>query len=387
MSVGKIHFHTFDALRFFAFFKVFLFHLPQPEALLGTPAMVWFRDHIKHGGGTGVSFFFVLSGFLITYILTYERLTKGKIDLKRFFVRRAFRIWPLFYLVVIVVLILPPDFAQEWGLHMNGGGYDPDWRFSLTFTENYKSIIMDGGPKLTPLPVFWSLCIEEHFYILWMLAFFFIRLKGIPWFLGGTILLAWVFRFYESTIYGTTNVSNNDLFTNLDYFAISGLLGYLVAKNYQRVASWVKSIPTFVRLGYVLGVLTMLYFQKDIFIYHDIFPEFLKYTVFSVVFAGLLLVFIPQDNLFLKIRDRHVLSWLGRISYGLYVYHLVWIHVFMKVFSYNGYPVKEWGWSTFWLFTLITFTGTVLTSAASYHWFEKPILKWRERLFPGKTTA
>jgi len=377
---GKIHFHTFDALRFFAFLKVFLFHLPN--VLPGDPAMEWFRDHIKHGGGVGVSFFFVLSGFLITYILTYEKLNTGKIDLKRFFVRRAFRIWPLFYLVVIIVLLLPPDFAQHWGLHMNGGGYDPDWRFSLTFTENYKSIIMDSGPKLTPLPVFWSLCIEEHFYIIWMIVFFFIRPKGIPYFLGATVLIAWVFRFFETSIYETENVSTNDLFTNIDYFAISGLLGYAVAKNYRRVADLVIRIPYAIRIGYIFAVLTLLYFQKDLFVHHDFFPEVLKYTLFSTVFAGLLIVFIPQEKGGLRIRDKHLLSWLGRISYGLYVYHLVWIHVLMKVFKYNGWDLNHW--STFGLFVLITFSGTVLTSAISYYWFEKPILSFRETLFPKK---
>lgn len=377
---GKIHFHTFDALRFFAFLKVFLFHLPN--VLPGDPAMEWFRDHIKHGGGVGVSFFFVLSGFLITYILIYEKLNTGKIDLKRFFVRRAFRIWPLFYLVVIIVLLLPPDFAQHWGLHMNGGGYDPDWRFSLTFTENYKSIIMDSGPKLTPLPVFWSLCIEEHFYIIWMIVFFFIRPKGIPYFLGATVLIAWIFRFFETSIYGTENVSTNDLFTNIDYFAISGLLGYAVAKNYRRVADLVIRIPYAIRIGYIFAVLTLLYFQKDLFVHHDFFPEVLKYTLFSTVFAGLLIVFIPQEKGGLRIRDKHLLSWLGRISYGLYVYHLVWIHVLMKVFIYNGWDLNHW--STFGLFVLITFSGTVLTSAISYYWFEKPILSFRETLFPKK---
>jgi len=377
---GKIHFHTFDALRFFAFLKVFLFHLPN--VLPGDPAMEWFRDHIKHGGGVGVSFFFVLSGFLITYILTYEKLNTGKIDLKRFFVRRAFRIWPLFYLVVIIVFLLPPDFAQHWGLHMNGGGYDPDWRFSLTFTENYKSIIMDSGPKLTPLPVFWSLCIEEHFYIIWMIVFFFIRPKGIPYFLGTTVLIAWIFRFFETSIYETENVSTNDLFTNIDYFAISGLLGYAVAKNYRRVADLVIRIPYAIRIGYIFAVLTLLYFQKDLFVHHDFFPEVLKYTLFSTVFAGLLIVFIPQEKGGLRIRDKHLLSWLGRISYGLYVYHLVWIHVLMKVFKYNGWDLNHW--STFGLFVLITFSGTVLTSAISYYWFEKPILSFRETLFPKK---
>ena len=171
----KLHFHSFDAFRFFAFLKVFLLHAPLVVATQSDSFMMWYNDHIRAGGGIGVSFFFVLSGFLITYILTHDKINHGKINVKKFFVRRAFRIWPLFYLMVIIALVIPPDFAKEIGYHMNGGGYETDWRYSFSFLENYKMIIMDNVPKTSPLSVFWSLCIEEHFYIIWMIVFFFLK--------------------------------------------------------------------------------------------------------------------------------------------------------------------------------------------------------------------
>ena len=86
------YFQSFDALRFISFFLVFLLHTPVDENS--------FMSFFSKSGGTGVSFFFVLSGFLITYILIIEKKNFNKISLKNFFVRRILRIWPLFYLMI-----------------------------------------------------------------------------------------------------------------------------------------------------------------------------------------------------------------------------------------------------------------------------------------------
>jgi peptidoglycan/LPS O-acetylase OafA/YrhL len=377
---SKIHFHTFDAFRFFAFFKVFIFHIPFVFIRDSEPLKAWYSDHIRHGGGVGVSFFFVLSGFLITYILTHEKIQTDTVNLKRFFLRRAFRIWPLFYFLVLIALFIPPNFAESSGFYMNGGGYVPDWRFSLTFTENYKSILMDGGPRTTPLSVFWSLCIEEHFYLIWMIVFFFLKRKFIPIFLILSVVLAWVFRAFHGDIYHTENVVNNDLFTNLDYFAISGLLGYFVALNYDKVSEFVLKIPIFFRMLYIGLVVVILLFQKAIFAHHTWFLAVFQYTIYALMFTGLLLIFIPQKGQ-LRISNNSVFARLGRISYGLYVYHIIWIHVMYKI--YLDHRIELNNWSHYLLFTSIVFAATVLTSYLSYRFFEMPILRLREKWFPS----
>ena len=99
-SPAKLHFHSLEALRFFAFFKVYLLHLPLA---IPSPAL----SYLKRGGGIGVQFFFVLSGFLITYLLVADKLARGQVDLRRFFIRRSLRIWPLFYALVLLAFLLP----------------------------------------------------------------------------------------------------------------------------------------------------------------------------------------------------------------------------------------------------------------------------------------
>lgn len=376
--IQKRQFHSFDAFRFFAFLKVFLLHAPLVYAASRPDWMLWVNEHVRYGGGIGVSFFFVLSGFLITYILTVDKLNHGNISPKKFFVRRAFRIWPLFYLMVIIALVIPPDFAQHIGFHMNGGGYEPDWRFSLTFTENIHMIIQDNVPRTTPLSVFWSLCIEEHFYILWMIAFFFLKQRWIPWFLSISVVFALIFRIIEPGLYNNEVVTWHGLFSNLDYFAVSGLLGYFVAKNYEGVAAFVNKIPFYIRALYVAGVVLMIYFLAAIF-EHDVYVlNVLRYTITAIIFTGLLLVFIPADSK-LRFSEKNVFTKLGKISYGLYVYHIVWVHVVYKF--YRDYQIEVDTMRNYILFLMITFSLTVVTSYLSYKFFEMPFLKWREKIF------
>lgn len=365
----KIHFQSIDALRFFAFFKVFLLHFP----IQGDFPIF---NYLKSGGGIGVSFFFVLSGFLITYLLTHDKKVKGQINLKNFFMRRSLRIWPLFYLLVIIALFLPYQFKTDIGFHMVSGGYEPNWKYSFTFLENYNMLFQDNFPNTTPLPVFWSLCIEEHFYLFWMISIFILPLKRIFGFLIFCIGFAWIARFAEPFIFHNQMITTNDLFTNMDYFAIGGILGYLAAMQYEKISIKINAINIWFKRLYILLVVLIVIFQNDVLPYQtgSIFNIF-RPTIIAILFTLLVAVFIPNGSK-ISIKSK-VLNYLGSISYGLYVFHIMFIHISFQYVLNNDLKLDNW--TNIIINLLFTLGGSILLSALSYHYFEKPFLRLRDK--------
>ncbi|MGI4866176.1 MAG: acyltransferase family protein [Janthinobacterium lividum] len=370
-SPAKLHFHSLEALRFFAFFKVYLLHLP-----LAIPSPV--LSYLKRGGGIGVQFFFVLSGFLITYLLVADKLARGQVDVRRFFIRRSLRIWPLFYALVLLAFLLPTAWADRWGLHMVGGGYVPDWRFSFTFLENYKMLLTDNSPRTTPLPVFWSLCIEEHFYLVWMLVVWLLPVRRLPLFLLACLPLACLFRYVEPLLLPTnTQVDTNDLLTHLDVFAVGGLLGYWVATDYAGFSARLASWPRALRYGIVVAVGLAVIFQADVLPYEarSLFNVF-RPLLIAGLFGALLAMFLPAHSA-IRIRSRW-LAYLGSISYGLYVFHIILIHMALQYCLTHAIALDTWSQGA--AMFLVTFGGSVVLSSLSFRYFEQPFLRLRDHL-------
>lgn len=142
---NRRHFHTFDAMRFFACFKVFLLHLP----LTAFPLF----NFIRSGGGIGVQFFFVLSGFLITYIILNDK-KHHQFNLKKFFAKRILRIWPLFYLMILFAYTVNST-LEHFAIQTTDEGYNPNWLMSILFLENYQMMIKNDFPNGSPLRVMW----------------------------------------------------------------------------------------------------------------------------------------------------------------------------------------------------------------------------------------
>ena len=320
-----------------------------------------------------MSFFFVLSGFLISYLLFLEKANANRIDLLNFYKRRAFRIWPLFFLMVLVVFLLPFDLKQDLGLHMVGGGYDFDWRFSFTFLENYKMIAMDQFPKTTPLSVFWSLCIEEHFYIVWGILFFFLSSKNVFRMLLFSVVIAWISRGYES--YYTTNliIETNDLFTNLDYFSCGGILAYVFVFYKVKLNSLLLKIGKWKLKLCLLGLALMLIFHNQLIPELTEFSFIFKPTIIAAVFTLIICLFISAES-GIMIKSK-LLNYLGVRSYGLYVFHIIAIHMLYQYYLLHHIKIDTS--LSLVIFMLISFSITVLVAMFSYRYFEKPILSLR----------
>jgi len=354
IKIDKVHFHTFDSLRFLSFLLVFLYHAPIP------------KDNVLHyfctAGGVGVSFFFVLSGFLITYILIVEKINnKGKIPLKKFFKRRILRIWPLYYATVLFARCTP-FILNFFNIPYSNKGYQPNWFFTLTFLENYKMMAEKAMPNIAPLLVFWSLCVEEHFYIFWGLMFYFISLKNIIKFLIGCI----AFAFLMLTFYEKYDLDPMDLFTNIHNFAFGAIPAYIFVFH-KEIIEKLGKITAIYKYFFGIFVIASIFIVVNTNIILDLRA---RSFFFSVLFSVLIFFTLGEKNVF-KISDDTILANLGKYTYGSYLLHPICISLAVKM----GEKYHFTWFST----TIMAFVFTLIFAYFSYHFFEKQFLKLKNK--------
>lgn len=350
MLINRKHFHTFDSLRFFSFFLVFLHHSPIPDS-----SILFF---FSKSGGIGVSFFFVLSGFLITYILLYEKINIGKISLRKFYIRRILRIWPLFY-VMILFAFITPYILKVLHLPYSNEGYVPNWLMSVLFLENYKMIISNSFPNISPLRVMWTLCIEEHFYIVWGLLVSVLSLKRIPHLIWISILFANISRIF----YNYHGFMNVDLFTNIDYFAFGAIPAYILLFKSEAINK-VENIPLTFKYMIIFITIILIFGLPNLNIDYI---DYIAPAFYGISFSTIILFTLPKKNK-LIIKDNLWISKLGVFTYGLYLFHTIIINFFLhtKVASLSYH------WQIIFFLSLIS---TIVVSILSYHIFEKQFLK------------
>lgn len=352
-KISRVHFHTFDSLRFLSFLLVFLYHSVIPEQN--------FLHYFSKAGGIGVSFFFVLSGFLITYILLIEKLNNhNKVPLKRFFQRRILRIWPLYYLMVLFAFCTP-YLLSVFKLPFSDDGYYPNWFFTITFLENYVMMYKNSLPNVSPISVMWSLCIEEHFYIIWGLIFYFISFKNIP----KLIIISFIVSFVSRLIYENYGLTNTDILSNIHYFAFGAVPAYIFVFH-KEIIEKIEKIPAIYKYAFAVFVVFYIVMTTNFFIIPD---KKISAMIFGLLFSILILSTLGKKNAF-KISDNSVLAWLGKYTYGLYLIHIICVQLFNKIGA-----MYELHW---FVVILLSFSSTVLLSYLSYHLFEKQFLKLKK---------
>jgi peptidoglycan/LPS O-acetylase OafA/YrhL len=363
-----MHFHTFDALRFFAFLKVFLLHIPITSFGI--------FNFFKAGGGFGVQFFFVLSGFLITYIICEEKIRVGQMSLKNFFARRMLRIWPLFYLMILLAFVTP-YVLQLLHLPSSSAGYEPNWLASVFFMENYMMMSKGGVlPNVSPLGTMWSLCVEEHFYIVWGFLLYFSSVRHLPAIIISCVVIALICRL----TYYQLHIPANDVFSHIDLFAFGAIPAYFLVSNPSGMTSAVKRIPARAQKGFVAllvaAVLVISQYAKD-----DLVIIWAT-TVLGILFAVLIILIIPVDSP-IRIGDSNILSRLGVYTYGLYLYHILAINLLKQLFDkYDLHYEENILMSS--VFVALSLLVSIICAYCSYHLFEKQFLKLKKYFRRGQ---
>lgn len=343
-------------------------HKPAIDGLRGIAVLAVLLYHGKaswaRGGFLGVDLFFALSGYLITALLLVERQEKGRVDAKAFWIRRAKRLLPALFLMMLAVAVYVALFAgsEEAGRLRSDGlatmFYGGNWWYALSgasYFENFQPSMFRHT---------WSLGIEEQFYLVWPLVFIF----GYRWFKGRVDLLAYVvagLAVLSAALMFLLYVPENDpsrVFYGTDTRAQALLLGAALALimhgQVKRVLPpRVLEIAGLVAFG-VFASFFVLASDQQGWMYQG---GFLLVAIASVVMiaaaAG------PQDTIMNQALSIRPLRWVGMISYGLYLWH--WpIFVFLNEerTGLSGYPLLG-------VRLLVTFAVAV----ASYYLIEMPV--------------
>lgn len=312
------HFANLTPLRFIAAYLVVIFHTEETRKMFGQPNLT--RYSLFTQGPLAVTFFFVLSGFLITYLLLREHGHCGRVDVPRFYVRRILRIWPLYFLMVFIGLVLIPA-----GVRLGRVRYEapfaslevvPYFLLFVPFVVN----LMYGNHFLTPL---WSVGVEEMYYLIWapVLKWFRKRLRSI---LLAIVIIKLLLTIWAHYILQSGLVENVLRMLQFEAMAIGGLAAYFLFHRRQRLDShWVFSKPT--QIALILLLLVQLFAQKLAIQLSPPAAAIFDHAVFTplllmAIFAWFILNVSANETNIVRV-DWPALNYLGDISYGVYMYH------------------------------------------------------------------
>ncbi len=355
MNTSTIYFKNLDALRFFSFLSVFISHTLIIPATGNSISE--FVLNVLLMNYLGVPLFFSLSSFLITYRLLTEKRSTGKVRLWNFYRNRILRIWPAYYIIVILCFIVLPLAANI--LHSKPPTLPTVWPFLLFYVNFY---IVEHGDLFTfALVILWSISIEEQFYFVWGIAMKWITGKMI----GILILALFIFSIVFSYNYLQSNPSNklaiHSIFILQNFctgacaaFLSLNTISFLSSKKTRKI---VFTAPYF--------ILPACYLFTNDFVLLNIIK--------SICYGMIIYDQSLNEKPFFNAGRSAIINYLGKISYGLYLYHAIVIVILQTQFHFFGSATNQGVWQNI-LQSLAALTITITISHFSYKYIEAKFL-------------
>jgi peptidoglycan/LPS O-acetylase OafA/YrhL len=369
--------------------------IPGLDGIRAVAFLLVFACHTDYFlfGWVGVLLFFVLSGFLITDILLRM---KKKFSTRDFFIkfygRRFLRIFPLYYFYLFLVAALLWIFISTGYRQNYMRMFYEQLPYALTYVYNFFYASSSFQP-MRFLDHFWSLSVEEQFYIVWPLLIFLTPEKHLKKLCLGIILATPIIRILVTMAlkaqvfpFMTSNIPLG-LYplpvTHIDAFAMGAYISrFELPKAKQQLAFLLVFVPlTGFATQYIstgsLGELTTLGYTYPI---ANLFKHIWGYSLLNYLFA-VLIYCVAREGLFVKLLEMKPLPYLGKISYGLYVYHfgLTWLAGRIRDVIEMPAPLAKF------LTAVIAFAATLVIASLSYRYIEKPILDLKDRWFSNES--
>ena len=363
-----------DGLRAIAFLIVFFFHTRNLPF-----------------GWMGVQLFFVLSGFLITDILLRmkERLPRREFFIK-FYGRRFLRIFPLYYfylfLLAALIFLLPSLNLKSLNVELGKGFLNQIWVAAFYMYDFFHaSSFFERSRFFTHL---WSLSVEEQFYLLWPLLIFLVPRDKFKELCFSAIGLGFIFRLIITLLYrgqafpfllnDPQQAVNVLPFSHLDAFAFGAYISrFEIPRPRLQLLLLTILVPALGLLTDFLskGSIVLSTFGYDLPM-TGFYKEVWGYTVLNYLFA-VLIYCVARTNFLTGILESAPLRYLGKISYGLYVYHYGIIAIMVAVFREYDLPYSVRSPQMF-----LAAMGTTLAIASlSFYLLERPIINLKDKLF------
>lgn len=361
---NKIYFEGLNELRAFAALAVVMHHIELYKNRLGLDSLYDIsltKYFIENLGKNGVYLFFVLSGFLITYLLLEEKSSTGKISVFKFYNRRILRIWPLYFIVLLIGFLLLPYFYKLNPFFFEGQTFYNQKIENLVYGNNlllfiffFSNIALQIYGPVAGASQSWSVSVEEQFYFIW------------PWIVKKFANYLWIVLFLIIILINLLNFKIGlfdehpflraffKTFT-IDFMAIGGLMALVYRKHEVIIRRLIINKTNILLI--LISVLMHLIF---------------KISHISMAFSfGLLIIMVIENKL-----DVKWFSGLGKWSYGIYMYHPMVMYFSFSIV--NKLNVKSVIGSNLMYYSLV-FGLTIVISYFSYKYIELFFLKLKHK--------
>lgn len=353
---NKVYFENLNAIRFIAALLVIICHIEELKDFTNIDR-IFDVSQTRLVGRVGVVLFFVLSGFLITYLLFKEKEITKSISIKKFYIRRILRIWPLYFLIVLFTFFIVPfiDILLVDDYNKNKFWSDLFTKLILyvAFLPNLVCAIYGAIPYVA---ITWSIGAEEQFYLIW------------PW-LNKNVSNKWILMF--SIIIGYFLVKRytyylpNDFrqvfkifwdMTLIDCMAIGGIFATLLYQN-GRLVNMIRKILFKQIVQWVVLILTiyLIYINFKLKNYYC--------EIYAILFGVLIINFAANPNRIFSMENK-ILNYLGKVSYGLYMFHYILIVLVFRFCIYFNIQNNL-------VYYSLSILLTIIVASLSYRFYEK----------------
>lgn len=362
----KIYFPNLNSLRFIAASFVILCHIDGYRVVFGEKKVI--NHPINKAGELGVVLFFVLSGFLITYLLLNEKVVSKGVSIKKFYLKRILRIWPLYFLIVFLGFFVwnKIDFLNiPDRTHLLNNNFYIKLSLFLAILPN---IALKLFPPIAFTAQTWSIGVEEQFYLIWphLINKFKNAYATLIAAIGFYLLVKFIFiQLIQNEVLIFDKILSIWNVININSMAIGGLAAAVLFEKNKFLLKLLFHKSTQI-IVYTLAI-TCIYKGFK-------FPYYLDIEFYSGLFAVIIINLAGNPKTIINL-ENPILSYLGKISYGIYMFHILTIVIALKLFNFNMAMVYPF-----------VFLTSIAISSISYHFFESKFTRLNIGRLPGDSS-